>query len=476
MATRFAQLTPETIADIQSQLERGHVRDFADLCDRMMQREPDILGPMESRLSVISGSQMLIEPAEPTGDELEDALAVEGADLLRESLSRIPALSQRVHEMLMGIFIGFACHEKVWAEDEFGAMVIVDLLWLHQRRFIYGNDWRLRIVDTGREYVAQGLEMDPDSYVIHEPKVIPGYPTGGALRACMWLYMFKSLAMQFLHAGAEQFAWPTPVGTVGKSAGEEGRAALQEALENFTNGKAVVIDPESTMELLESTVKDGGMGMALIGECNRGFGTALLGMTDLANPSRVGSYAAVVERKGATVDARIFKDERSLSATFEAQIAEPMMRLNKAYFGGRIPRTPRVSWLVPAKRQAIPSDVLATGVVRRDEARASVGLPPIGGAEGAAFVGELRKDTGAPSPGAPATQEDATALNGAQVAALVSVLQQVYAGTLPVAAAKEIVLAAFPTVTEQSIDKMLANPPKLVPVVDSAPADEAVPA
>ena len=79
MATRIAQLTPETIADIQAQLERGLVRDFADLCDRMIQREPDILGPMESRLSVISGSQMLIEPAEPIGDEIEDALAVEGA-------------------------------------------------------------------------------------------------------------------------------------------------------------------------------------------------------------------------------------------------------------------------------------------------------------------------------------------------------------------------------------------------------------
>ena len=387
MATRFAQLTPETIADIQAQLERGLVRDFADLCDRMIQREPDILGPMESRLSVISGSQMLIEPAEPIGDEIEDALAVEGADLLRTSLARVPSLSQRVHEMLMGIFVGFAVHEKVWAEDEFGALVITDLQWLHQRRFTYGPDWRLRIVDTGREYNAAGLEMDPDSFVIHEPKVIPGYPTGGALRACMWLFFFKSLAMQFLHAGAEQFAWPTPVGTLTPASGEGARALLQEALESFTNGKAVVLTDGSSMNLLESTVKDGGVNASLIAECNRGFSTALLGMTDLANPSRVGSYAAVVERKGATVDARIFKDERSLAATFESQIAEPMMRLNRDYFGGRVPRTPRVSWLVPAKRQPIPSEVLAAGVVRRDEARASVGLPPIGGPEGAAFVG-----------------------------------------------------------------------------------------
>jgi phage gp29-like protein len=384
MATRFAQVTPEMIATVQGQLERGEVRDFADFCDRMVQREPDIFGAMESRISSISGSAMVIEPAEPTGDALTDELAVMGADLLRRSLALVPSLSQRVHEMLGGgIFVGFSAHEKTYTEADDGAILLTGLHWLHQRRFRYGDDWRLRIVDTGHEFNAQGIELDPDRFVIHQPQVIPGYPTGGALRVVMWVFLFKSLAMQFQHAGAEQFAWPTPVGTLPNPASEAVETALQEAMESFSNGRAAVLREGATMELLESTVKDGGINAALIAECNRSINTALLGMTDLGNPGRVGSYAAVKTRKGATVDPRILKDERTLAeATFEAQIAEPLMRLNIDYFGGIQPRTPRVSWAIPQLTTPIAAEYLP--LVTKDEARVSLGLPPIGGAEGAA--------------------------------------------------------------------------------------------
>jgi len=390
MATRFAQLTPETIASIQSSLERGEVRDFADLCDRMMQREPHILAPIESRLSMLSGAELSIEPALPTGDPVRDALAIPGADLMRRAVERIPAFSQRVHESLMGIPIGFAAHEIEWGEDELGATVPVQLHWLHARRFRY-VDWTLRIVDTGFEYNSVGIPLEPGRWLVHEPRVIPGYPTGGALRACMWLFFFKSLAMQFWHAGAEQFAWPTPVGTLPRSSGDGARERLQEALELFTNGKATVIDEGGTVQLLESAVKDGGLNAALVASCDAGFATALLGMTDLASPARVGSYSSVVERKGATIDARVFKDERALAATYETQLFAPTMEANAHLFGGVVPPTPRASWLIPAKRTPIPVELL--GAVTVDEARASIGLKPFGGEKGSALYTPAPKQT-----------------------------------------------------------------------------------
>lgn len=381
MATRFSQLTPEMIAGVQAELERGRVRDFADLCDRMIQRDADILAAMESRMSVISGSALMIEPAEPTGDPLLDELAIVAADFARQRLARIDTIPQLVHEMLMGIFVGFSAHEKQWAEDDDGSMWIESFHWVHQRRFVYGPDWKLRVADTGHEYRSEGIELDPDKWVVHEPKVIPGYPTGGALRVCMWLFLFKSLALQFWNAGGEQFAWPTPVGTLGQQATADVESALLAAIENFTNGKAAILREGSTLALLESAVKDAGVNAALVAECNRGISSALLGMTDLANPSRVGSFAAVKTRKGATVDARMYKDERRLASTFDAQILEPMMRLNTDYFGGIQPPTPRAYWAIPEVLTPVPVHLL--GVVTKDEARASLGLAPIGGAEGA---------------------------------------------------------------------------------------------
>lgn len=66
--------------------------------------------------------------------------------------------------------------------------------------------------------------------------------------------------------------------------------------------------------------------------------------------------------------------------------------------------------------------------------------------------------------------EDAETLNGAQVKALVDVLSQVYAGTLPAVAAAEVILAAFPQVDKAAVTRMLSASPAVVPVTDTAPA------
>jgi phage gp29-like protein len=79
MATRFAAIQPEQLATIQTDLERGRLVDWADLVDRMIQRDADILAVYESRLSVISGAELVVEPGIPTGDPTRDAQAASAA-------------------------------------------------------------------------------------------------------------------------------------------------------------------------------------------------------------------------------------------------------------------------------------------------------------------------------------------------------------------------------------------------------------
>ena len=464
MASRFSQLTPERIASVQSGLENGDLSDFADLCDRMIQRDADVLAGVESRLSVISGSTLIVELADLTGDPARDALREEAADLVRRALSRIPRLSQRTHESLMAIPIGAAVHEIEWGEDDLGALVPVNLHWLHLRRFRYSPEWVMRIVDTGFEYDPKGIELKPDHFLVHEPRAIPGYPTGGTLRPVMWLFLFKSWALQFWHSGAEQFAWPTAVGTVARASGADARATLQGALEAFSNGKSIVLDEGSTIDIVESTTKDGGVNAALVAACDRGIAKALLGMTDLTDPARVGSYSSVVERKGATVDARVLKDERALAASWEAGLVEPTMRLNEDYFGGVIPATPKLSWEIAVKRTPIPVEVMS--VATTDEVRQSHGLVPFGGARGAALYGAPAASPAGSSEGTPVAAE---ALNGAQVIALVGILEKVFANTLPAATAREIILGAYSSISVESIDRMLATPPRVTPITEASP-------
>lgn len=386
MATRYAAVSPEQLAVLQAELERGVVRNWADFCDRMLQRDPDILATYESRLSVISGADVIVEPGIPTGDPARDAYAEQAASWVDSWLRRMP-VSRYAHESLDGVGRGLAVHEIEWGATEIG-LVPVALQWLHLRRFAYGVDWRPRICDTGDEYSAHGLELEPDRFVAHEPRAIPGYPTGGVLRAVMWLFLIKSWALQFWAAGAESFAWPLRVASIKRSGDAEARAAARQFLEDLSADHAAVIDQDTEFRLVETTVKDGNVWSALVGECNRGIAKALLGMTDLAEPTRVGAYAAVETRKGATVDARVLKDERALAMTWERDLVEPAIRLNADLWGSVIPPTPRLRWSIAASRAAI--DSLAVDAMTVDEVRARQGLPPRGGAEGAQLMRDFK--------------------------------------------------------------------------------------
>lgn len=471
MATRFAQLAPETLARIQTDLENGKLTDWADLCDRMLQRDADILATYESRLSVISGADVVVEPGVPTGDPARDALAANAA-LWVDSWLRAMPVSRYAHESLDAIGRGLAVHEIEWRATDAG-LVPASLQWLHLRRFCYGPDWRPRICDLGGDmpYSSQGYDLEPDRFVCHEPRAIPGYPTGGVMRPVMWLFLIKSWALQFWTAGAESFAWPVRVATAPRGADASVRAEIRSFLEDLSQDHAGVIDEGVTLQLLETTVKDGKVWQTLIEECNRGIAKSLLGMTDLAEPTRVGAYAAVETRKGATVDARVLKDERALAMTWERDLIEPALRLNAERWDGIVPPCPRLRWSIAAKRTAIdPISVLAMTV---DEVRASQGRPEIGGKVGALSW----RDYAAGATGEETTAVVAAeAMNGAQLASIKDILASVYAKILPASAARAMISAGFPDVPAALVDAMLSEAPALTPVLPESPQAPSAPA
>ena len=380
MATRFAAIQPEQLATIQTDLERGRLVDWADLVDRMIQRDADILAVYESRLSVISGAELVVEPGIPTGDPTRDAQAAPAAAWVDSWLRAMP-VSQYAHESLDGIGRGLALHEIGWADTDWG-LVPTALHWIHMRRLCYGPDWQPRICDLGGDmpYSSTGYELEPDRFLVHEPRALPGYPTGGVMRPVMWLFLIKSWALQFWTAGAESFAWPLKVARMTRASDDAARARAKLFLEELSQDHAGVLDEGVELQFLETTVKDGNVWAALISECNRGIAKALLGMTDLAEPTRVGAYAAVETRKGATVDARVLKDERALAMSWERCLVEPAIRLNADRFGGVAPPIPRLRWSIAAKRT--PIDQISVLAMKVDEVRTASGKEPLGGALG----------------------------------------------------------------------------------------------
>lgn len=155
--------------------------------------------------------------------------------------------------------------------------------------------------------------------------------------------------------------------TVPRGAVEEVRAEALSGLETMTTERRAVIEEGGAFELLETTVKDGGTWDSLFRALGGEMKKAILGMTDLNEPSRIGAYAAVEVRRGTTVDARIAMDERALSTTWSQQLLEPLMRFNAHLFpGGVVPPTPRLRWAIASKQVEVPLERLTEvlGLIR----------------------------------------------------------------------------------------------------------------
>jgi hypothetical protein len=163
------------------------------------------------------------------------------------------------------------------------------------------------------------------------------------------------------------------------------RDAAQQFLETLSVNHSAVIEGETDVQFIESTVKDGGTWRELVMACDAAISTAILGMTDLTSPTRIGAYAAVETRKGATVDARIAKDERALAASWEHGLVRPIVRQNAHLWGGLDAPIPRLRWAIPSSEREVPQHVVPYVTV--DELRASIGLSPLPDGAGSRLVG-----------------------------------------------------------------------------------------
>lgn len=439
LSGRLSALSPETLTSILNRAEEGYLDEWADLCDRMVEMDADIRASAETRTAAIAGARMYLEPGVPTGDAKRDAQAAAGAEFAERVLAGLPGLEVSVQESLDGILKGVAAHEIEWAEDG-GSVIPTRLHWVHARRFRWDRTtWELRLVDTGEPsgLVAAGEALQPDGWIVHTPKTVAAYPTRvGVLRACAWPYLFRRWCMQFWVQGAESFAWPFLYATVPRGATDEVRAEALAGLESMTQERRAVIEAGDAFALLETTVKDGGTWDQLFRALGGEMKKAILGMTDLNEPGRIGAYASVEIRRGATVDARIAMDERALSTTWTQQLLAPLMRYNAHAFGGVVPPTPRIRWAVASKRAEIPQHLLADFTeAERREALGYDGRKP---------------DTDATTP-----DVQAAALNGAQVTSLQGMLAAISDGTLAPGAAVVAIKAAFPTISESDVRAMV---------------------
>lgn len=441
LSGRLANLTPERLGSILNLAEMGHLRDWADLCDRMVEVDATVRASFETRVSAVAGARCIVEVGASTGDPARDAYGPAAAQFFERVLDSLPDWPTRVTELLDGIAKGIGVLSVGWEWD--GHAVMPDLRWVHARRFRWWRpDWSLRLVDDGETQHQPGLILEPDAWLVHAPKTVAGYPTRvGVMRAVAWPYLFKRWCLQFWMTGAERFAWPLMWAKVPRGAAADVRGIAQAGLDALSSDHSAVVEDPVAFQLLETTVKDNGTWSQFSNALNAEIGKAILGMTDMNEPGRIGAYAAVEVRRGTTVDARIAMDELALASTVRTQFAEAAIRFNTHLFGGLMPPIPSARWVISAKRSAIPAE--NTNDASLNERRRSIDLDPVSGGD---MIPNLTTT--------PASSGDGA--DSAKIATSIqAVLASVKTGDLTPAAAKLLVSTTFPTLDAVAIAQMV---------------------
>jgi phage gp29-like protein len=443
LTSKFIDLGPATLGRILRDADRGAIKDFVDLCDRMLS-DATVKAAYESRLSAVSASQWIVEPGDPTGDPARDRYAPDAAAFVERVFRDIGATSasgdycevggfeQAVSDLMDGVGKSLAVREIDW-QFVANTWVPARLRFVHARRFKYSEAWEPLLVDTGDTVHAAGIPLEPGKFIVHSPRPVAGYPTMTcAMRAVVWPFVIKKWVVQFWLDGAERFAWPFIWAAVRPDTPDEMRERYLSMLKKLSTGHVGVFDAGSEVKLTESTAKDGGTWRELASFLNAEISKGVQGMADAAEASKIGAYGAVKARKGISVDPRIARDERDIAGTIRAHLTYWVLWFNRHHFGGVMPPVPHVRWVISGTKREIKPD--AYRAVRVNEVREANDLPPLEGAAGLAMMaGE--------------------GLTDAQVTAVASIISSVEAGTrTPETAARLIRLAAPSIAPDEALE------------------------
>lgn len=219
----------------------GYRREYVDLLEEMLEKDPHAYGVLSKRVNGVAGGTLQITPAETPPGSLDAALAQEIATETGQAIANIPDLDEHLAALAWALFYAVEGCEIHWARD--GRTFFPDRLsFIHSRRLSYPRmgDWDLYVWDQGP--VLPGAEFGqqptsagffgmriadyPGKFLIHAPQIRGTYPTREGLgrQIAYWLAL-KLVTSRNAPQYLERFAKPWVEGVYKTKGRDEERVA-----------------------------------------------------------------------------------------------------------------------------------------------------------------------------------------------------------------------------------------------------------
>jgi phage gp29-like protein len=364
-----SRVTISYISSVMRTCLTGYRREYCDLLDELLERDPHTYAVSAQRVHAVSGGELQITAAEC--EEKDEERAEEIRAYVDRRIKAIPDRQQALSQLQWGgLYYGVGASEISWGQDQDGYYP-ARLHWIHSRRLNYPDpgSWSVRIWDQGGVYSQSvtpggmqdaptsdmfGVRADalPGKFIVHAPAVRGNYPTRDGLgrQVCFW----SALKLMAARGGAqyiERFGKPWVIAyyKTGEKENEHRTADDDDIRDAEESAKALGLGSLSSATLPDSTKVDifgpaaNAPGRQLfhkqfIDLCNSEISKAVLGQTDTTEPSPNGSRGAVEVRKQGTQELYRY-DAACLADTLQNDLVKVIVELN---FPGEMHLCPQV--------------------------------------------------------------------------------------------------------------------------------------
>ena len=209
-----------------------------------IKRDTHASSMLQKRVSATTSRDWEVEPG---GDRPVDKAA---ADLVDACLDALP-FDLICADLLDATLKGFAISEVVW--DRVGTEIRpVEIRAHDQRRFVFGRDWRPRLLTWAN--MREGEELPDRKFIVHRVGVRGNNPYGlGLGNKLFWAVLFKREGITFWLHFLEKFAGPTVVGKTPYGTLTEEQNRLLRTLESIRTSSAVTVPIGTEVEFLEAS-------------------------------------------------------------------------------------------------------------------------------------------------------------------------------------------------------------------------------
>jgi 2'-5' RNA ligase len=484
---------PSKVTAIYNRADYGDTPDLMDLYDGARGLDSRLSFCASKRVLAVQRCKMVFEPPPDQADDKEAAYVA--ADVTRLLTVESRHFRREVGSLAHAPLNGYAVAEKVWRQNRDGEWV-PDLKWRHPNRFAWLDEETIAWCESGYRTMASGASVPlrnyPDKFVVHAPTAgNASYPwRRGAFRPLMLLSLSKRHDIRWWVQLIEQFGKPQLWAETPDNVDDDGSsssgvvqkiiASLQALNEDWAAvfGRGVKVNA-----ITKSGEVNGDLHRGFAEWCNTEIAIGTLGQ-NLTTEVQGGSLAATTAHRFVADDI-LEADGVELDETITQQVVEDVVRYN--WPGAPVPR----ARLVTEREAEWTVDDVKEGICTPDEYRARKGgsaLPDGKGAElrrplslqvPAGFpIAGLPAPTAAPlalpapkptdgveagdvidvdaAPDQAVAKDPTASLNGAQVTALLGIVEKVAAGLLPRETGIQSIVASFP-ISEAQAEKIMGS-------------------